>query len=49
MSLPGISEACADKIIKGRSYARKDELLQRKILPRETDEQFKYKIVARQD
>jgi DNA uptake protein ComE-like DNA-binding protein len=47
-ALPGIGDAYSEKIIKGRPYARKDELVQRKILPRATYEQIKYKIVARQ-
>ena len=47
-ALPGIGDAYSEKIIKGRPYARKDELVQKKILPRATYEQMKYKIVARQ-
>ena len=47
-SLPGISDAYTEKIIKGRPYQRKDELVQKKILPRATYEQIKYKIVAKQ-
>jgi competence protein ComEA len=47
-ALPGFGEAYSENIIKGRPYQRKDELVQKKILPRANYEQIKYKIVAKQ-
>jgi len=47
-ALPGIGEVYAAKIIKGRPYQRKDELVQKQILPRAKYEGIKYKIVAKQ-
>ena len=46
-ALLGIGDAYSEKIIKGRPYQRKDELVQRQILPRATYENIKYKIVAK--
>jgi hypothetical protein len=44
----GIGQVYPGKLIKSRPYQRNDELMQKKILPRTTDEQIRYKIVAKQ-
>lgn len=47
-TLKGVGDAISEKIIKGRPYAKKDELVQRQIMPRAAYEQIKYKIIAKQ-
>ena len=47
-SLAGIGTAYSDKIIKGRPYARKDELLSKKVLPKPVYEKIKDKVIAKQ-
>jgi hypothetical protein len=44
----GIGEAYTKKIIHGPPYQWKDELVQKKILPRTTYDQIRYKIEAKQ-
>jgi len=48
MTLKGIGEARAKAIIKGRPYARKDELVQKKIIPESVYNEIKDKIIAKQ-
>ncbi|MDF0650542.1 MAG: hypothetical protein CV081_02130 [Nitrospira sp. LK265] len=47
-TLKGVGDATAEKIITGRPYAKKDELVQKKIMHRAAYEQIKYKIIAKQ-
>ncbi|MDH3289280.1 MAG: helix-hairpin-helix domain-containing protein [Betaproteobacteria bacterium] len=47
MALPGIGEARAKSIVKKRPYARKDELVQRKIVPQSVYDGIKDQIIAR--
>jgi competence protein ComEA len=46
--LPGIGEALSKKIVENRPYKRKDELVQKKIIPAPTYEKIKDHVVAKQ-